>query len=80
MEWTRTWGLGLKFSDLEIRYTGRMSTGTGRPGLPTFFDGPVALASSGDAGKNFLSAPTTSLSLTGVTVRTHQISVSVPIR
>jgi hypothetical protein len=79
MEWTRTWGFGLRFSDLELRYTGRMSTGDGRPGIQSF-DGRVALASADAAGKNFLSAPSGSLSLTGVKVTTHQISVSVPIR
>jgi len=80
MEWTRTWGLGLRFSDLEVRYTGRVSTGDGRPGIQNF-GGPIALTAAGDAaGKNFLSAPSGALSLTGVKVTTHQISVSVPIR
>ncbi|HET7374980.1 MAG TPA: hypothetical protein VFJ20_16440 [Gemmatimonadaceae bacterium] len=79
-EWTRTWGLGLHFSDLEIRYAGRRATGTGRPGiLPSggvIFDAPVALS----AGSNILAAPTGPLTLTGVAVTTHQISVSLPIR
>src|SRR2546423_1589868 len=29
LEWTRTWGLAIRFSDLELRYVGRMTTGTG---------------------------------------------------
>jgi hypothetical protein len=78
LEWTRTWGFGMRFSDLELRYTGRMSTGNGRPGIQNFIS-PLVLASA-DAGKNFLSAPSGALSLTGVKVTTHQISVSVPIR
>jgi hypothetical protein len=77
MEWTRTWGFGMRFSDLEVRYTGRMSTGDGRPGIQSF-GGDIALAASD--GKNILSAPSGSMSLTGVKVTTHQISVSVPIR
>ena len=81
LEWTRTWGFGIRFSDLELRYTGRLRTGNGRPGLPSnsgivFGVADAALAS----GKNFLSPPTTSMSLTDVSVTTHQISVSVPIR
>ena len=78
MEWTRTWGFGMRFSDLELRYTGRMSTGDGRPGIQN--NGGVVLAASDAVGKNFLSAPSGALSLTGVKVTTHQISVSVPIR
>ncbi|HSQ29894.1 MAG TPA: hypothetical protein VLN49_08600 [Gemmatimonadaceae bacterium] len=78
-EWTRTWGLGLHFSDLEIRYAGRRATGTGRPGiLPT---GVVFAAPTVDvAGSNILAAPTGPLTLTDVAVTTHQISVSLPIR
>lgn len=78
-EWTRTWGLGLHFSDLEIRYSGRKSTGTGRPGITqnnVIVADPVALSS----GSNVLAAPSGPLTLTNVAVTTHQISVSLPIR
>ena len=79
MEWTQTWGLALKFSDLQVRYNGRTTTGTGRPGI-TSQDNRVLFAADASAGRNFLSAPSGPLSLTGVAVTTHQISVSVPIR
>lgn len=79
MEWTRTWGFGMRFSDLEVRYTGRKSTGNGRPGIQNN-NGVLFAADASAPGKNFLSAPSGALSLTGVTVTTHQISVSVPIR
>jgi hypothetical protein len=79
-EWTKTWGVGLHFSDLEIRYAGRKSTGTGRPGVAftggVIVDSPVALSS----GSNILSAPSGPLTLAPVAVTTHQISVSLPIR
>jgi hypothetical protein len=79
IEWTRTWGLGVRFSGLEVRYTGRSTTGTGRTGVREDFDGRVLAAA--DAGaSNFLSAPTSSTQLTGVSVFTHQVSVSLPIR
>ena len=76
IEWTPTWGLGLRFTDVELRYIGRKTTGTGRPGI--FSDGGFAVASSDS--RNFLSAPSGPTTLTGVTVVTHQFSVSVPIR
>jgi hypothetical protein len=77
VEWTRTWGLSFHFSDLEMRYAGRMVTGTGRPGVAPsvgFFTAADALTS------NFLSAPSGPLTLTDVKVTTHQFSISVPLR
>jgi hypothetical protein len=79
MEWTRTWGLSLRFSDLELRYTGRTTTGTGRPNVHDGDVVNVAFASTAP-GTNFISAPSGTTTLTGVAVTTHQISVSVPIR
>jgi hypothetical protein len=79
IEWTRTWGLSLRFPDLEIRYVGLQTTGTGRPGVIANGGGDV-LAASAPGGQNFISAPNGPTSLTGVTVTTHQLSVSVPIR
>jgi hypothetical protein len=80
MEWTRTWGLSLHFSDLELRYAGRRATGTGRPGI--FPDQGFVLSAADAAvrGSNFISAPNGPISLTGVSVTTHQLSVSLPIR
>ena len=79
IEWTKTWGLGLHFSDLEIRYSGRRATGTGRPGIFAEQDFRVAAADA-LSGSNFISAPNGPISLTGVSVTTHQLSVSLPIR
>jgi hypothetical protein len=79
MEWTPTWGFGLRFSDLVLRYNGHRTTGTGRPGVFAN-DGPVFAAAAADGGRNFISAPNGPTTLTNVSVTTHQISVSVPIR
>jgi hypothetical protein len=76
-EWTRTWGLSLHFSDLELRYSGRSVTGTGRPGVTSQ---GVVFATADAAGPNILAAPNGPLSLTNVAVMTHQFSVSLPIR
>jgi hypothetical protein len=77
LEWTKTWGVSIHFSDLEMRYTGRMVTGTGRPGIA---QSGVIFAAADAAGPNILAAPSGALTLTGVAVTTHQISVSLPIR
>jgi len=79
IEWTRTWGLSIHFSDLEMRYTGRMVTGTGRPGILPGNDGRV-FAAADASGPNILAAPNGALTLTGVAVTTHQFSISLPIR
>jgi hypothetical protein len=79
LEWTRTWGLSLHFTDLELRYAGRVSSGTGRPGIRDN-DNRVFLTAADAAGSNIISAPSGPLTLTGVRVTTHQISVSLPIR
>src|SRR5207244_12394347 len=50
LEWTPTWGVSLRFPDLEIRYRGRVTKGTGRPGVaaPTgFFAGGRDLGVAG---------------------------------
>ena len=80
LEWTRTWGLSLHFSDLEIRYAGLRTTGTGRPGIVPNGDIRVAPAADALAGSNFISAPNGPITLTGVSVTTHQLSVALPIR
>jgi hypothetical protein len=67
----------LHFTDLELRYAGRSVTGTGRPGVVP--DGRVFLAADA-IGPNILAAPNGPLSLTNVSVMTHQFSVSLPIR
>ena len=78
VEWTRTWGLSFRFSDLEMRYAGRTVTGTGRPGVAQ--NGGVVFAAADALTSNFLAAPAGPLTLTDVRVTTHQFSISVPLR
>jgi hypothetical protein len=78
VEWTRTWGLSFRFSDLEMRYAGRSVTGTGRPGIAQ--SGVVFAAADAFSGTNVLAAPAGPLTLTDVKVTTHQFSISVPLR
>ena len=79
IEWTPSLGLSLRFRDFAIRYTGRITTGTGRPGVTA--DRVFALADGATAlSADFLPAPSGSLTLQDATVHTHQVSVSIPFR
>jgi len=76
-EWTPTWGLSVRFPELELRYRGRVSHGTDRL-VPTPPDGFVTVA---DPRPGFF-FPTSALPPTpnGVHVVTHQFSISLPLR
>jgi hypothetical protein len=78
VEWTPTWGLSLRFPELEIRYRGRVTKGTGRPGVGRS-DGFVLADSPLRAG-GILAAPSGPLTLDPVSVATHQVSLSLPLR
>ncbi|MBI2073684.1 MAG: hypothetical protein HYT81_11770, partial [Gemmatimonadetes bacterium] len=81
VEWTPTWGFGLRFPEVEIRYQGRVANGTGRPGVVPEPRGGFELAdATARVASNILVAPTGPLTLGEVKVVTHQISLSVPIR
>jgi hypothetical protein len=76
MEWTPTWGGTLKFPELHIRYMGRLTTGTGRPGIAW----TGAARASLDLAAEYIVAPAAPLTLQEAKVMTHQIMVSLPIR
>jgi hypothetical protein len=79
MEWVPSWGIRLRLGDLELRYLGRVTTGTGRPGVA--WNGAVAeRAADFSSANDILLAPSAPLTLQNVTVFTNQVSVSVPIR
>jgi hypothetical protein len=77
LEWLRTWGLGFRFSGVDLRYTGRLTSGTGRPGILRTSN--AVPASSVLAASNVIAAPNGPLTLTDVRVLTHQLSISVPL-
>lgn len=76
MEWTPTLGAAYHFEEVELRYSGRLTTGTGQPGLAV--DG--ARAEALDAASDFILAPSGPLTLQDATVVTHQVAVRIPIR
>jgi hypothetical protein len=78
MEWSPTWGAWVRFAEFELRYVGRLTTGTGRPSVgwtPGGFQRMAELASA-----DFVVAPSGPLSLQDARVVTHQVAVVVPIR
>jgi hypothetical protein len=78
LEWAPTWGLTLRLPGMELRYQGRVSNGTGRPGVvPTgrFGVDTPTLASAG----SIVAAPSGPLTLGAVSIVTHQISFSFPL-
>jgi hypothetical protein len=79
MEWTPTWGIRLRLESIEVRYMGRATTGTGRPGVAWT---PAVAGRMADAAmaNDIVVAPSGPLTLQDATVLTHQISVSLPIR
>lgn len=75
-EWRLTWGGGLEWGAVNLRYTGRVTLGTGRPGVTrTSFRAVENFAAIGD----FIVAPRGALVLQESRVYTHQISLTVPI-
>lgn len=77
-EWTLSLGFIFDFKEIQIRYAGLLTMGTGRPGIENlnFPDSGVRSLAAND----ILLAPAGSLTLQGAHVLTHQITVSVPIR
>lgn len=80
VEWAPTWGLSLTFPELEVRYTGRTTHGTGRPGVAPQGFAVTGTLQAAAATRNILVAPDGPLTLDAVSVTTHQISLSLPIR
>ncbi len=76
LEWTPTFGAAYRFSGVELRYVGRVTTGTGQPGVDRGFDRAVLESASGD----FIIAPQGPLTLRDVRVVTHQLAARIPIR
>jgi hypothetical protein len=81
VEWTPTWGLNLRFPELEIRYMGRYTGGVGRPGVAGGgWAAADALAAGGGRGGGIIAAPSGPLTLQDAHVITHQVSFTLPMR
>ena len=79
VEWMPTWGTSLRFPQVELRYRGRLTTGTGRPGVAA--QGRMMIgAVDASARSSIVAAPSGELTLDEVRVVSHQLSVSFPVR
>jgi hypothetical protein len=79
MEWTPSWGLRVRLRGVELRYLGRMTTGTGLPGI-AWNGSTVTRAESMGLANDIVVPPGGPLTLQDAEVWTHQISVAVPLR
>ncbi len=80
VEWTTTWGVAMDFKDFTIRYSGKTTMGTGRPGIDTQWLWRGGMLEDVSMGGDFIIAPSDDLTLTEARVMTHQISISLPLR
>ncbi len=76
VEWTPTWGFSFRIPELEFRYRGRVTNGTGRPGVENVFP---TFERAGTPGMTVIAAPSGPMTLQEVKVVTHQISVTLPL-
>ena len=76
MEWSPSFGARAKFSEFEIGYQGRLTTGSGWPGVQWTGERADAVLMAAD----FIIAPSGPLTLQDALVITHRVTVSVPIR
>ncbi len=76
MEWTPSLGINLRVAGTTLRYLGRLTTGTGRPGT-RWDDRAMAVP---QAATDFILAPSGPLTLQDARVTTHQLSVVIPMR
>jgi hypothetical protein len=82
-EWTRSWGMSVRFASAELHYRGRLTTGAGRPGFDDTSGGGVIIddRAAPVPGSGFSSSiPQFGLTFGNVRSTTHQIAISVPIR
>lgn len=79
MEWTPTWGLSLRFPEIELRYNGRYTAGVGRPGVAqnTF---ALDAVTSARGGGGIIVAPSGPLTLQSAHVISHQVTFALPLR
>jgi hypothetical protein len=79
MEWTPSFGAMIRFPELEVRYSGWLTTGTGRPSVDFAVRGGTARADAAAESSDFLVPPSGPLILQEAQVTTHQISVRLPL-
>lgn len=79
IEWTPSWSGSIDLGDVELLYLGRVTTGTGRPGV-AWAGGVPERAADFAAAADVVLAPSGPLTLQDVSVITHQLSITLPIK
>lgn len=79
MEWTPSLGAMVRFPDVELRYAGWFTTGTGRPSVDFSIRAGSPRTDAAAPGGDFLVPPAGPLVLQETRVTTHQVSVRVPL-
>jgi len=80
MEWTPSFGVSLNLPGIDVHWTTRVTTGTGRPGT-RWSNARMDEASGGTLlSSDFILAPSGPLTLQDARVTTHQLSVVIPMR
>ncbi len=77
-EWTLSLGLGLNFTEFQVRYLGLLTLGTGRPGIQDTWGG-IRRDADAASFSDVLLAPAGALTLQDAHVVTHQITLLIPI-
>ncbi len=77
-EWTGSLGLVAKFSEFDLRYTGRVLSGTGRPGVAQQWSIDRVMAEFA-TGADIILAPRGALTLQETLVITHQVAITLPL-
>ena len=77
MEWTPSLGAVVKFPEVEVRYAGWITTGTGMPSVSFGVRGDRAGAA--ESAADVLGAPAGPLVLQEAHVTSHQITVRLPL-
>jgi hypothetical protein len=78
MEWSPSLGISLDLGGAVLHYVGRVTTGTGRPGVQWTAERAAMLDMA--AAADFILAPTGPLTLQDARVTTHQLSLAIPVR
>lgn len=78
LEWSPTWSFAVTFPEIQIRYTGRLTTGTGLPGVAWTPAGTMR-AEAFAAAADFIVAPSGPLTLQDANVMAHQFAVVIPL-
>lgn len=80
MEWSPSMGAMVRFPELELRYAGWFTTGTGRPSVDFAVRPGTERADAATGRTDFLIPPSGPVTLQEARVTTHQLSVRVPLR